>query len=66
MSLEVSIPYHRSETSYRFGPFTEDELNKFLDKLNEVDPNCEKYGEPFVYWVNDPELFGTGQETALE
>lgn len=63
MAFVVSIEYYRSESHYEFGPFgTEKTLNQFLDRVQKADPDGKLYGEPYVSVINNPMLFGTGNE----
>lgn len=56
----ASSYYYRSERTYAFGPFTEEELKAFLE--NEPDAMAERHEDWSIRYVNNPSLFGSGQE----
>jgi hypothetical protein len=63
--FSITLYYKASGCSYEFGPMDAEECVKFQVRLNELDPNQEKYSEPEFFVINDPATFGTGQEVAI-
>jgi hypothetical protein len=56
----VSTYYYQSEKFYAF-IMPENQVDAFIQRIND---EPEKYSEPSIIVVNNPSLFGTGQEVS--
>lgn len=52
----VSAYDHRAERTYAYGPFTQKQMERFIQN----DSHPEQHGEWDIMYVNEPELYGTG------